>query len=233
VSETGILLFVLLFLLLIIANITCQIYVATKVFKGPQVIRGIVRGTRTFIYGWKQANELGIKDVMIFWSILIILLTFIVCFAGAIFFTKGSPLSSPNNKNVIQEVVPTVPSPNSSTPSDSTVVDDKLSPNQRLENCKPNCAGVKLSFINLDRADLSGINLSGANLHAASLRWVQFNGTDLSGANLDLAILSGSDLSGAKLNGTNLKQARYTKDTKWPDSFNPGDAGAILLSFTK
>ena len=60
----------------------------------------------------------------------------------------------------------------------------------------------------LSEADLRGANLSGANLHRANL----------SGANLRWADLSGADLN----------EAKYNKNTKWPDRFIPVKAGVIL-----
>src|SRR5262245_28500124 len=89
-SELGAVIFLILFGVLLLGNLSCQIYVATKVFSGAQVIRGIVRGTRTFIHGWKRANELGIKDIMIFWSILLASLLFMVC-SGTMLLAVSKP----------------------------------------------------------------------------------------------------------------------------------------------
>ncbi len=78
---------------IIIGNFVCQIYVASKVFEGAQVIRGIVRGTRTFIIGWKRADELGIKPVMIFWSIFLsalLLIVFIIIVIVLIYGSQGN-----------------------------------------------------------------------------------------------------------------------------------------------
>ncbi len=90
-SGIGTILCVGVFGLFIIGNFACQIYVATKVFEGSQVIWGIVRGTRTFIHGWKRADELGIKDIMIFWSILLATLLLIICVVTAIVLVNGPP----------------------------------------------------------------------------------------------------------------------------------------------
>lgn len=96
-SGLGTLLFIVVFGLLIIGSFVCQIYVASKVFKGAGIIRGILRGTPTFIRGWKQANELGIKDIMIFWTILLTFLLLIVCGACGIFAVNGHPTGSQTN----------------------------------------------------------------------------------------------------------------------------------------
>ena len=91
-SEIALFLFASMLVILIISNFICQIYVATKVFEGFQVIRGIVRGNRTFIHGWKRANELGIKDIMVFWSIVVASLVLIIC-TGAAMIANTPPSS--------------------------------------------------------------------------------------------------------------------------------------------
>jgi hypothetical protein len=77
-SGTGTYLCFGVFGLIILGNFACQIFVANKVFEGAQVVRGILRGTRTFIRGWKQADELGIRNVMIFWSALLSVLLLVI-----------------------------------------------------------------------------------------------------------------------------------------------------------
>ena len=61
--------------------------------------------------------------------------------------------------------------------------------------------------------DLSFSNLSGANL----------SGADLSGADLRMTNLFKANLSKADLRG-----ARYNKDTKFPEGFDPEAAGMML-----
>jgi hypothetical protein len=67
-------------------------------------------------------------------------------------------------------------------------------------------------------ADLSRANLTGANLIGADLRGAFLIGADLRGADLRKANLRGADLRGAK----------YNKETKWPDGFDPVKANTIL-----
>ena len=55
----------------------------------------------------------------------------------------------------------------------------------------------------------------------------KFSQADLSGADLKQADFSGADLSSTNLREANLSQARYDKATKWPDNFDPTQAGAI------
>ena len=60
----------------------------------------------------------------------------------------------------------------------------------------------------------TSLKLKGANL--ASI--------DLSEANLNYADLRGADLQGADLSGT-----KYNKSTKFPESFDPEEAGMVLV----
>lgn len=83
-----------------------------------------------------------------------------------------------------------------------------------------------LSYARLDNRET---NLEGANLRCANL----LNGS-LKNAQLYLADLSGANLSNADLSGTSpifadLSGAIYSQHTKWPDSFDPVAAGAILI----
>jgi hypothetical protein len=127
---------------------------------------------------------------------------------------------------------------------------------QRLAQCRPECVGMDLSFIDVtqqpldlsglnlrganlsganlafhafDHTDLSGANLGGANLHAAQLKWVNLSGADLSGAKLTYTILSAANLTDANLSGTDLTTARYDKNTVWPAGFNAEAAGAVFV----
>jgi len=78
--------FIFIFILLLIGNFVCQIYVAVCLYAQHgafAVINGIIRGTRTFSYGWQGANLLEIRPVMILWSFILTALTLQVC--GAMF----------------------------------------------------------------------------------------------------------------------------------------------------
>jgi hypothetical protein len=138
----------------------------------------------------------------------------------------------------------------------SSVQVDNAALLQRLEQCRPKCAGVDLAFLvvtqqpiqldglnlqgaNLSNAnlafhllnhsDLSGAKLNGANLHAAELKWANFTGADLSGAKLTFTILSAANLTEANLAGADLTKARYDKNTLWSAGFDPEAAGAIFV----
>lgn len=140
--------------------------------------------------------------------------------------------------------------PNSAPPADNATLQ------QRLKDCRPECAGVNLATLNvkgksifLDSLNLQGANLSGANLSTNTLihsdlnganlrdadlrmtdmRWGNFTSADFKGADLRLAILSAANLTDAKLGGTNLEGAMYDKHTTWPAGFDASAAGAILV----
>lgn len=55
----------------------CWIMVLIKQFQTAGAIHGIIGiitcGIWTFIWGWMNANELGIKNIMMIWSVLILI----------------------------------------------------------------------------------------------------------------------------------------------------------------
>jgi len=95
-------------------------------------------------------------------------------------------------------------------------------------------SGVDLWAANLNRVDLWAANLSGANLWVANLSGAYPIRANLSGAYMVSANLSGAyliraNLFGANLFGANLSGAEYTKETIWPEGFDPIAAGAVLV----
>lgn len=83
-------------------------------------------------------------------------------------------------------------------------------------------------------ADLRNLKLMGADLRGIVLLDASLNDADLSFADLRAAQLGGADLRGANLTGAlmlgiYLLDAIYDHDTCWPQNFNPGDHGAILV----
>ena len=87
--------------------------------------------------------------------------------------------------------------------------------------------GADLFGADLAAADLRNADLGGANLCSADLRGADLGGANLLGTDLSDANLSGADLSGATLINADLSGALYDSFTRWPDSFDPGAAGAI------
>lgn len=83
-----------------------------------------------------------------------------------------------------------------------------------------------LFVADLTEAEIIDSNLSNAILNSANLTGTKIKNTELSGAELSGAELSGADLSKAlNLDKAKLDQATYDKNTKFPTSFNPKNAG--------
>ncbi len=97
---------------------------------------------------------------------------------------------------------------------------------------------ASLARANLQRARLISADLQLANLHAADLREADLRRASLDNANLTRATLQSADLSGADLRRADLREAdlyqadlrgaRYDGQTKWPEAFDPHEAGMIL-----
>ena len=86
---------------------------------------------------------------------------------------------------------------------------------------RPSGKAAVLSFPETER-------LSSANLSGADLRRARLSDADLSAASLWGADLRGADLCGADLCGADLSEAKYDRETRWPEGFDPIAAGAIL-----
>ena len=96
-----------------------------------------------------------------------------------------------------------------------------------------------LSADRVEVVRLSNQSLRGVNLSAADMSGRDLIGADLTGANLSGAVLSGAQLDGANLRGTNLNNAdltnasligaEYDANTRWPEGFNPDEAGAVFV----
>ena len=101
-----------------------------------------------------------------------------------------------------------------------------------LDVAGANLAGANFAEFELIGLDLSQANLLGTNLAEADLSWANLSGANLAGANLTgaqliEADLRAADLTGTKLTGTHLTGARYNRETRWPDGFDPQTAGAL------
>ncbi|HWW77769.1 MAG TPA: hypothetical protein VNZ44_20360, partial [Pyrinomonadaceae bacterium] len=66
-----------LYYLVVLAAIVVQIIVLVKLFQEKGLLHGIlgfICGLYTFIWGWMNAGRLNIRNLMIIWTILLILL---------------------------------------------------------------------------------------------------------------------------------------------------------------
>ena len=102
---------------------------------------------------------------------------------------------------------------------------------------KANLSNTELMRTSLSEAKLKEVDLRAAKLFEADLRYAELQNADLRQSDLYGAKLQGTDLSGTKLEGANLSKAEYTdativeppaNPTKWPEGFDPIQAGAIL-----
>lgn len=84
----------ILLALLGLVNLVLAIIVLIKLFQNEGALKGIlglICGLYTFIWGWMNANRLGIKNIMLAWTAVIILY-FILSFAfGVSFVPRGMP----------------------------------------------------------------------------------------------------------------------------------------------
>lgn len=84
----------ILIMLVALADLVVAIMVLVKLFQNEGALKGIlglICGLYTFIWGWMNANRLGIKNLMIIWTVLIILLIILqVAFGGAMAM-RGMP----------------------------------------------------------------------------------------------------------------------------------------------
>lgn len=66
----------ILWILISLGCLICWIIVLIKQFQDAGVVHGIIGiitcGIWTFIWGWMNATRLGIKNIMMIWSVLII-----------------------------------------------------------------------------------------------------------------------------------------------------------------
>ena len=93
-----------------------------------------------------------------------------------------------------------------------------------LSACTQTVNGCKIR----EETQCSKFDMRGADLNYADLQGAHLRMADLSGAILVGANLYGTDLDGANLGGANLGGAEYNKNTKFPDDFDPEEAGMVL-----
>ena len=66
----------ILLILILLANIACFIIVLIKLFQDKGALHGIlglICSLYTFIWGWMNAGRLNIRNIMIIWTVVILL----------------------------------------------------------------------------------------------------------------------------------------------------------------
>jgi|GEM_PF-2146180 len=81
---------------------------------------------------------------------------------------------------------------------------------------------------NLQEANLQGADLRKADLTEANLENVDMTSANLSGAWFKRANLRGTLLRNANITRAIFREAKYDKNTQWPEGFDPKAKGAVL-----
>ena len=74
--------------------LVCGIIVLIKLFQEKgllHAILGFLCGLYTFIWGWMNANRLGIRNIMMIWTLLIIVAVILNIVSGGFSYSFGTP----------------------------------------------------------------------------------------------------------------------------------------------
>ena len=86
---------VILAWVVLVGMVICQIIVAIKIFQNDGALKGILAlicGLFGLIWGWMNAARLGIKNIMIIWTVLIIIYCILAAMGGVSFsYSMGTP----------------------------------------------------------------------------------------------------------------------------------------------
>ena len=78
-----------------IASFICSIIVLIKQFQQGSVVHGIIGiitcGIWTFIWGWMNAGRLNIKNIMMIWTLLIVVGIILNVLGGGFSYHIGTP----------------------------------------------------------------------------------------------------------------------------------------------
>jgi hypothetical protein len=85
----------ILTMLVLLGCLICAIIVLIKLFQNEGALKGIlglICGLYTFIWGWMNANKLGIKNIMMIWTVLLIIYLILGMLGG---FSYGYQFGTP------------------------------------------------------------------------------------------------------------------------------------------
>lgn len=88
----------ILALVVAVGCLICAIIVLIKLFQNEGALKGIlglICGLYTFIWGWMNANKLGIKNIMIIWSVLLIIYFILAAMGGFSYGYNMGPTVTP------------------------------------------------------------------------------------------------------------------------------------------
>lgn len=85
----------ILAMLALIGCVICWIIVLIKIFQNDGALKGILGilcSLFAFIWGWMNANRLGIKNIMMIWTVLLIIYLILGMLGG---FSYGYQMGTP------------------------------------------------------------------------------------------------------------------------------------------
>jgi hypothetical protein len=86
-------------LVVLLCCIICQVIVAIKIFQNDGALKGIIAllcGLFGLIWGWMNADRLGVKQLMMIWTALAILYIILGAVGGFNFgYSMGTPVVTP------------------------------------------------------------------------------------------------------------------------------------------
>lgn len=81
-----------------LASFICFIIVLIKQFQDGGALHGIIGiitcGIWTFIWGWMNAGRLNIKNIMMIWSLLIVVCIILNVMGGGFYYSFGTPTTT-------------------------------------------------------------------------------------------------------------------------------------------
>lgn len=83
--------------LVLVVAVICQIFVAIKIFQADGALKGIIAlicGLFGLIWGWMNADRLGIKQIMLIWTVLIVLYC-VLAGLGGVSYSMGPQVPTP------------------------------------------------------------------------------------------------------------------------------------------
>lgn len=84
----------ILALLCLLGSIVCWIIVVIRMFKEAGAVHGIIGilcSLWAFIWGWMNSGKLGLRNIMIIWTLLIIAYVILASLSGGFNYSFGTP----------------------------------------------------------------------------------------------------------------------------------------------
>jgi len=88
----------ILYIVVLLADLIVAIMVLVKLFQNEGALKGIlgfICMLYTYIWGWMNAGRLNIKNLMLIWTALIIVLIILQVVTGGMMAMQGMPHATP------------------------------------------------------------------------------------------------------------------------------------------